>query len=81
MAESFGRTLTLVEVTADSGVEPARELWIAWAKPDQAVTMVLLAVPEGWTAEVLAVDLTGDQRAIIGSTDLKPGEVRKLPGL
>ena len=50
MAESFGSSFTIVEVTADdlAPSEPKKQLWIALAKPSQALTLVLAAVPEGW---------------------------------
>jgi len=53
MAESFGSEFTMVQVTADdwSAGRPKRQLWVAAAKPMQALTLVLAAVPEGWTAE------------------------------
>jgi hypothetical protein len=55
MAESFGSSFTIVEVTADdlAPSEPKKQLWIALAKPGQALTLVLAAVPEGWTAELV----------------------------
>ena len=52
MAESFGSEFTIVEVTADAFARPHKQLWVAAAKPDQAITLVLTAVPEGWTAEL-----------------------------
>ena len=51
MAESFGSEFTIVEVTADDFARPYKQIWVAAAKPDQAITLVLTAVPEGWTAE------------------------------
>ncbi len=38
MAESFGNSFSIVEVTPDdaSSREPATEIWIALAKPSQA---------------------------------------------
>ncbi|MHC2295371.1 hypothetical protein [Bradyrhizobium barranii] len=47
MAESFGDSFAVVEVTADDG---ETQIWIAVAKPSQAVTLVLVAAPEGSTA-------------------------------
>jgi len=77
MAESYGNQFTLVEVTTDSSVRsvPKRQLWVAAAKPDQAVTLVLCAGPVGWTATVVAEHLTPEQETIL---NLKPGEVREL---
>jgi hypothetical protein len=80
MAESFGTEFTVVEVTADS--RPAnglrKQLWVAAAKPNQALTLVLTAVPEGWTAELATSHLTREQRKAFETLDLKPGEVREL---
>jgi hypothetical protein len=74
MGQSFGSQFTLVEVMTDSSV-PKRQLWVAAAKPEQAVTLVLCAVPVGWTATITDERLTPEQEAIL---NLKPGEVRKL---
>jgi hypothetical protein len=77
MGQSFGNQFTLVEVVTDSsetGV-PKRQLWVAAAKPDQALTLVLCAVPVGWTAAIAAESMTPEQGAIL---NLQPGEVREL---
>ena len=76
MAQSYGNQITLVEVATDSlaGI-PKKQLWAAAAKPDQAVTLVLCAVPVGWTATIADGRLTPEQEAIL---NLKPGEVREL---
>jgi hypothetical protein len=78
MGQSFGNQFTLVEVVTDSSVRdiPKRQLWVAAAKPDQAVTLVLCAIPEGWTATTTGERLTSEQAAVL---NLKPGEVRELP--
>jgi hypothetical protein len=76
MAESFGSEFTFVEVTADDG--PKKELWVALAKPSQALTLVLSEVPEGWTAEIVNDRLTTGQLNPLANLRLKPGEVRKL---
>jgi hypothetical protein len=67
----------LVEVTTDSSARglPKRRLWVAAAKPEQAITLVLCAVPVGWTATIADGRLTPEQGAIL---NLKPGEVREL---
>jgi hypothetical protein len=76
MGQSFGNQFTLVEVVTDGAVgAPKRQLWVAAAKPDQAVTLVLCAVPEGWTATITGEHLTPEQEAKL---NLKPGEVREL---
>jgi hypothetical protein len=36
------------------------------------------AVPEGWTAEVLDVALTAEQRRTFGELNLEPGDVHRL---
>ena len=72
MAESFGNKLTLVEVTDSSARRvPKKQLWVAAAKPDQAITLVLCAVPVGWTAVIADGRLTPEQEAIL---DLNPAK-------
>jgi hypothetical protein len=78
MAESFGTEFAIVEVTADDLVRPNKQLWVAAAKPNQAVTLVLSEVPEGWTAKVAAGHLTEHLSEALGNLHLEPGEVRKL---
>jgi hypothetical protein len=80
MAESFGNSFTIVEVTADdlSTSEPKKQLWIALAKPSQALTLVLAAVPEGWTAELLVQRLTAEQQRTLEGLNLTPGDVYRL---
>jgi hypothetical protein len=80
MAESFGSAFTIVEVTADdwSAGRPRNEFWVAAAKPSQALTLVLAAVPEGWTAELVTNPVTQQQQAALEQLNLKPGEVCKL---
>jgi hypothetical protein len=81
MAESFGNTFTFVEVTpaGASAAEPKKQLWIALAKPSQALTLVLAAVPKGWTAELLDARLTEQQQRTFAEICLKPGDVYRLP--
>jgi hypothetical protein len=78
MAESFGTEFTIVEVTADDLVRLKKQLWVAAAKPNQAVTLVLTEVPEGWTADVATGHLTQQQLKALRNLHLKPGEVHKL---
>ena len=80
MAESFGSEFTIVEVTTDGGsaARPRKRLWVAVAKPSQALTLVLSAVPEGWTAELANGRLTRQRLAELEMLNLKPGEVREL---
>jgi hypothetical protein len=42
MAESFGNELAIIEVTADDLARPRKQLWVAAAKPSQALTLVLI---------------------------------------
>jgi hypothetical protein len=79
MAESFGNEITFVEVTTDHRSAP-RHLWVAAAKPSQALTLVLCAVPLGWTAEIASDRLTRRQLSELKKLNLEPGEVRELKG-
>jgi hypothetical protein len=78
MAESFGSEFSIVEVTTDDA-EPKKHVWLALAKPSQALTLVLTAVPEGWTARLLPTVFTEKQRRLFQEVNLKPGDVYKLP--
>ncbi|OKO75705.1 hypothetical protein [Bradyrhizobium sp. AS23.2] len=78
MAESFGNSFTIVEVTSDDAPQPAKQIWLALAKPNQALTLVLAAVPEGWTAEVVPAVLTEKQQRMFEELDRNPGEVYRL---
>jgi hypothetical protein len=78
MAESFGTEFTIVEVTSDDSSEPTTQIWVALAKPAQALTLVLAAVPEGWTANRLTVALSESEQRALEQVNLKPGEVYKL---
>ncbi|SCB55061.1 hypothetical protein GA0061098_103435 [Bradyrhizobium shewense] len=75
MGESFGKSFTVVEATGDDG---ETQVWLAVAKPSQALTLVLSAVPEGWTAEVLSVGLTPKQQRMFEELNLEPGDVHRL---
>jgi hypothetical protein len=77
MAESFGTEFTIVEVTSDDA-RSSKQMWVALAKPNQALTLVLAAVPEGWTAEIIPARLTEKQRGVFEKINLKPGEVYRL---
>ena len=78
MAESFGDSFTIVEVTSDDP-KPARQMWLALAKPSQAVTLVLAQVPEGWTAEVVPAVITETQHKLFQEVALAPGDVYRIP--
>jgi len=78
MAESFGSEFTIIEVTSDEVLSPTKQMWVALAKPNQALTQVLANVPEGWTAEIVPANLTEKQRRLFEEIDLKPGDVYML---
>ena len=77
MAQSFGDGLQLVEVTTDEFVRgvPKKQVWVAAAKPEQAVTLVLAEVPEGWTAVLSDARLKPEEAALL---KMQPGDVREL---
>ncbi|MGY3484419.1 hypothetical protein ACVW1C_002302 [Bradyrhizobium sp. USDA 4011] len=76
MAESFGNKFTIVEVSADD--TKTTQVWIARAKPRQAITLILASVPEGWAAEVLDITLTSEQQKMFEELELQPGDVHKI---
>lgn len=75
MAESFGKSFTVVEVAVD---DAQTQVWIAVARPSQAPTLVLAAVPEGSTAKVLEVELTPKQQRLFEELNLEPGDVCRV---
>jgi hypothetical protein len=77
MAQSFGGDFQLVEVTTDElvGGVPKKQLWVAAAKPEQAVTLVLAELPEGWTAVLSDARLKPEEAALL---KMQPGDVREL---
>ena len=75
MAESFGSEFTIVEVTADDFARSHKQLWVAATKPEQAVTLVLAQVPEGWAAVLLDTQLKPEEAALLR---IRPGDVREL---
>jgi len=52
MGELFGDELTIVEV-ASHNPKPTKQLWLAFAKPNQALTLALAQVPVGWKGQVM----------------------------
>ena len=50
-------------------------LWIAAAPPEQAIALVLAAVPEGWSAILVKGRLRQDDIALL---DLMPGDIHEL---
>jgi hypothetical protein len=77
MTESPVVEIQIVEVTTDGlGRDlPKKQLWAVSASPSDAETLVLAAVPEGWTAELFEHGLTPEQAALL---ELAPGDVRQL---
>jgi hypothetical protein len=53
-------------------------MWLALAKPNQALRLVLAAVPEGWTAEVVPAVLTERPQKIFEELKLEPGDVYRI---
>jgi hypothetical protein len=62
----------LVRVTTD---DREHRLWVAMASPEGAVSLVLDAIPEGWTASLLPERLTPSE---VEALDLKLGEAREI---
>jgi hypothetical protein len=67
----------VVEVTTDDLVRsvPKKQLWLAAAPPDQAVQLVLAAIPEGWAVQFADGYLTTKEVELL---KMSAGEVRKL---
>jgi hypothetical protein len=72
MAHASG--IHLVRVTTD---DREHQLWAAAAAREEAITQVLNAVPEGWTAALLSNRLEPMEEEAL---NLKPGEVRGITG-
>jgi hypothetical protein len=64
MAQSFGGEFQQIEVTTDELVRglPKKQVWVAAAKPKQAIALVSAEVPEGWTASLSDARLTQKKR-------------------
>ena len=73
MGESFGDELIVVEVASDDP-KPTKQLWLAFAKPNQALTLV----PEGWTGQIIPATPSEKQQKLFQEVGLKPGEVRRV---
>ena len=73
MGQSFGNEFTLIEVSTDSSTRgiQKKQLWVAAAKPEQAITLVLCAVPLGWSAIIADGRLTPEQETILISNPAK----------
>jgi hypothetical protein len=62
--------VNLVQVTPD---DRRKRVWLAAARPEDAISLVLNAVPEGWSAVLLPL------RPVNASAlDMQPGDVREL---
>ena len=70
MADAPG--VHLVRVTTE---DRQHQLWAVASSRAQAVTLVLNAVPEGWTAALLSNRLKPEELEIL---NLRPGEVREI---
>ncbi len=65
-------SLHLVRVTTD---DREHQVWLAATPRKEAVTQVLNAIPEGWTASLLSNRL---KPAEVKALNMKAGEVREL---
>ena len=72
MAKVPETNIHLVRVTTD---DREHQLWATAGPRRQAVTQVLNAIPEGWTAALLSDRLKPDEVKVL---NLRPGEVREL---
>jgi hypothetical protein len=62
--------VNLVQVTPD---DRRKRVWLAAAPPEDAISLVLNAVPEGWSAVLLPL------RPVNGlALKMQPGDVREL---
>jgi hypothetical protein len=61
--EANADEVCLVRVLTD---EREQQVWIVAATQDHAVSLVLDAVPEGWTASLMAEKLTPQEIASLG---------------
>jgi hypothetical protein len=73
MAKSLKTGLYLVRVLTD---DRANRLWVAaGSSPEDAVSLVLNAIPEGWSASLARAQLTP---AEMEGLNLKQGEVHEI---
>ena len=72
MANSPADGVHLVRVTTD---DRERRVYATCCARKNAITQVLNAVPEGWTAALLPNRLTTDEVAALA---LQPGDVREI---
>ena len=70
---AWSTEVQLVQVTTD---DREHQLWVAAATSrEEAITLVLNAVPEGWTAAVLGNKPNPLEVKVL---NLQPGEVREI---
>ncbi|HEU4806307.1 MAG TPA: hypothetical protein VFS91_10990 [Nitrobacter sp.] len=74
MGQAFRSDVQIVEVRTDDHVRgiARREFWAVAAAPEQALMLVLAAVPEGWACSLS--ELPSEKFA--GDLTLQPGEAR-----
>ena len=72
MGQAWKADIQIVEVRTDEYVRglARKEYWAAAAAPEQAVMLVLAAVPEGWTAALS--ELSANE--VLAGLRLQPGE-------
>jgi hypothetical protein len=62
--------VNLVQVTPD---DRRKQVWLAAARPEDAISLILNAIPEGWSAILLPL------RPVNASAlNMQPGDVREL---
>ncbi|OPH82725.1 hypothetical protein [Nitrobacter vulgaris] len=76
MGQAFKSDVQIVEVRTDDYVRgiAQREYWAVAAAPEQAVMLVLVAVPEGWACSLSELPV----EKIAGNLVLQPGEARLI---
>jgi len=78
MGQAFKSDVQIVEVRTDDfdvrGIA-RREYWIAAAAPEQALMLVLAAVPDGWTVRLSDAPAG---KIIPGGLKLQPGDARLI---
>ena len=71
-SQANANEVCLVRVLTD---ERMHQVWMVAAAEDRAVSLVLDAVPEGWSASLIDEKLTPQE---IGCLRLRPVEIRRL---
>ena len=78
MGQAFKSDVQIVEVRTDDfdvrGIEK-REYWAVAAAPEQALMLVLAAVPEGWAVSLSDAPVND---MISGDLKLQPGDARLI---